>query len=291
MKNNKLRKILRTICIVIFLVCLIWLVIYFIQTKKNEEQNQNLVEDYLHSESIEEENISAEPEEAIETPVPEDIPEPNLFGGIEYPDGSDLELPNIEPDFEGLKAECEDIYAWIYIPQTKINYPILQAPEEKGAEYYLRKDIYGKKDTAGCIFTQFYNRNDWLDHNTIIYGHNMRNGSMFADLHCYEDPEFVKQVPYIYIYTPEQLLIYETYCAVEHSNEHLMFAYDYNSKEEMSEFLEMLRNKDGFRDLLLPDVKVTSEDYFITLSTCVTGSEDKRYLVVAKLSAVKPLNK
>ena len=290
MKNNKLRKILRTICIVVFLVCLIWLVIYFIQTKQNEEQNQNLVEDYLHSESIEEES-SSEPEEEIETPVPEDIPEPNLFGGREYPDGTELELPDMAPDFDGLKAECEDIYAWLYIPQTKINYPILQAPEDKGAEYYLRKDIYGKKDTAGCIFTQYYNRNDWLDHNTIIYGHNMRNGSMFADLHCYEDPEFVKQVPYIYIYTPDNLLVYETYCAVEHSNEHLMFAYDYNNQEEMSEFLEMLGKKDGLHDLILPEVEISAEDYFITLSTCVTGSDDKRYLVVAKLVAVSPTDK
>ena len=78
---------------------------------------------------------------------------------------------------------------------------MLQSQEE--LDYYLDTNLDGTKGRPGCIYTQMMNSMDWTDRNTVLYGHNMRDGSMFAGLHKYEDSEYFSEHPYVYIYTEE----------------------------------------------------------------------------------------
>lgn len=115
-----------------------------------------------------------------------------------YPTLSQANIPVPEKyvDIPTLQAEANtDIYSWIYIPDTGIDYPVLQHPEEM--DYYLKHNIDGRNGYPGCIYTQRMNNKDWTDKNTVIYGHNMSNGTMFAHLHYYEDTAFFEENPYI----------------------------------------------------------------------------------------------
>ena len=101
---------------------------------------------------------------------------------------SENSIPDKQIDWEMLKEENADIYAWIYIPNTNIDYPILQHPTDDN--YYLQHNLDGSTGYPGCIFTQSMNALDFTDSNTVIYGHNMGDGSMFHTLHEFEDNIF-----------------------------------------------------------------------------------------------------
>lgn len=88
--------------------------------------------------------------------------------------------------------------SWLYVPGTKIDYPLVQGPNN---DLYLDTDAYGNKSEAGAIFINFANSSDMSDAKTVIFGHNMQDGSMFTDLHKYSDEEYgkVHQDAYIYM--------------------------------------------------------------------------------------------
>ena len=144
---------------------------------------------------------------------------------------SDEKIP-FEPqviDFDKLCSETNsDIYAWITIPDTKIDYPIVQHATSN--EYYLNYNLDGSKGYPGCIYTENYNSKDFSDFQTVIYGHNMKNGSMFAHLHKFEDAKFFEEHPYVFIYTPDRLLVYKIFASYEYSNDHLLFQYDLSTE-------------------------------------------------------------
>lgn len=94
-------------------------------------------------------------------------------------DTNDPSKGSISVDFNSLKQINSDVKAWIYIKDTDINYPILQATDN---DYYLKRDIYKRYSSAGSIFLDYNNEADFSDSNTVIYGHNLKNKKMFADL-------------------------------------------------------------------------------------------------------------
>ena len=186
-----------------------------------------------------------------------------------------------EIDWEALKKQNEDIYAWIYIPDTKINYPILQHPTEPS--YYLKHNIDHSTGLPGCIYTQNYNSTDFTDPNTVIYGHNMKNKTMFGSLHNFEDNLFFEEHPYVYIYTPEKTLVYEIFAAYEYSDAHVLLNFDYETPESFELYLESVRSIKEMNSHQREETVVTSADKIITLSTCISGKDDKRWLVQAVL--------
>ena len=110
-------------------------------------------------------------------------------------------------DFAAAQAANPDVYAWIWIPGTNIDYPILQSESEDDA-YYLNHTIEKKEGLPGTIYTEKYNAKDFTSPVTVVYGHNMKNGSMFADLHKFEDKAFFDANPYVYIYLPDRTIKY-----------------------------------------------------------------------------------
>jgi sortase B len=140
----------------------------------------------------------------------------------------------------------------------------------------------GTKGYPGCICSQYYNSKDFKDPNTILYGHNMKNGTMFKTLHNFEDKEFFDENPYIYIYTPDITYVYEIFAACSVDDSHLMFTYDFWDSTDFTKFVQTVTNSRGMTNQVRNDVSVYYGNYLLTLSTCISGQADKRWVVVGK---------
>ena len=181
-------------------------------------------------------------------------------------------------DFAAAQATNPDVYAWIWIPGTNIDYPILQSETEDDA-YYLNHTIEKKEGLPGTIYTEKYNAKDFSNPVTVIYGHNMKNGSMFADLHKFEDKAFFDSNPYIYIYLPNRTLKYHIFSATPFDDRYILGNYVFSSQDDFEKYLDELRsNINGNVNM---DINVAQNTGILTLSTCIADSPNERFLVNA----------
>lgn len=178
-------------------------------------------------------------------------------------------------DFDSLLAINDDVIGWIRFDEPAIiSYPIAQGRDNN---QYLRRSLEGEYLTAGTIFVDYQNDDDFRDENTVIYGHNMKNGSMFGQLKNYRDEEYCKSYPYFYIYTVDgREITYQIFAVkvvLDTSD-----AYDkiYVDDEEFQEYIDKI-----YRDALYTsdEVSVSAENKIVTLSTCIRGSERDRLVV------------
>lgn len=285
-KNKTFYRILTVLFVIGFIACAAWLTKYVVDTKRSQEQLDVMKDNYI-SEVQPESSESAEPSS-------EEIPETEESSSEPEETGPDREtlleqysVPEKEIDFAALQTEQnEDIYAWITIPDTQVDYPILQHPTEM--DYYLEYNIDGSKGYPGCIYSQLMNSKDFTDNVTVLYGHNMKNGSMFANLHYYEDSEFFENHPYVYIYTPEEILVYQVFAAYQYHNGHILMYNDVTSEEGMEAYIESIYTQDGLNNQYDKEARPTAQDRILDLSTCISGKADKRWIVSAKLVAEIP---
>ncbi len=198
----------------------------------------------------------------------------------------EAELPVREDiDFTKLQERNPDIYAWIEVPGTNVDYPIVQHATDNS--YYLTHTIDHEKTVAASIYTENYNSTDFTDHHTVIYGHNMKNGTMFRTLHNFEDAAFFEENRDIYIYVPEETRQYKIFAAYTYDNRHLLNNYYCEEAESFQAYLDEVFAIRDFTAYIDRDMKVTGEDYVITLSTCVnSGDTTQRYLVQAVLVSI-----
>ena len=197
---------------------------------------------------------------------------------------ADAEQMDNPIDFDTLTAQYPDIYAWIRIPGTKVDYPIVQ--REGDNAYYLNHTIDGRKRTEGSIYTEDYNSKDFEDANTVIYGHNMKNGSMFKTLHKYKDKQFLLDNSEIYIYQKDRVLKYKIFAAYIYDNRHLMLSFDFEDENIFRNYLNNILTKRDISSNINTDVGVTVDDRIITLSTC-NNNDAQRYLVQAVLLSIQ----
>lgn len=189
--------------------------------------------------------------------------------------------PGCPIDFAGMWEVNEDVYAWITVPGTVIDYPILQ--HETDNTYYLNYNIDGSHGYPGCIYTENMNSKDFTDNNTVIYGHNMKNGTMFAGLHKFEDAGFFEENTQVLIYTPEREYNYTIFAAYIYDDRHLLYSFDFANQDVYASYLEDIQNMRSMNALIREDVEVTAEDKIITLVTCIGNQPEKRLLVQAVL--------
>lgn len=212
---------------------------------------------------------------------PEVTPEPldPFDESVKLIEDAGVEVPNLEVDIASLQeTENPDIYAWIYIPGTKVNYPVLQHPTDD--THYLNYNLDGSKGYPGCIYSEkTYNGKDFWDANTVLYGHNMKNGTMFGSLHKYEDEEFFYNNRYIYVYTKDRLFAYKIFAAYDYTNEHLLYNTDFEDDYSFCRFFLMAKDSRGIHHIFDDDVELTGEEHIITLSTCINGKPNNRFLV------------
>lgn len=187
-------------------------------------------------------------------------------------------LPDNPIDFKGLKEINTDIYAWVRIPNTKVDYPVAQSYVENDS-FYLNHNIYKKYDSLGTLFTEKHNSLDFNDPVTIIYGHNSYNGAMFRSLYNFKDKNFFDENRYLYIYTSGHILTYEVFAAYEYDNRHILNSYDFSNKQVFKEYLNHSKNPVSLVANVSDKVEVTENHRIITLSTCMAGKRNNRYLV------------
>ena len=192
----------------------------------------------------------------------------------EIPDAEEkLENPI---DFKALKAKYPDVYAWIRIPGTKVDYPIAQRAGEDADNYYLHHTIDGRKRLEGAIYTESLNSKDFTDPNTVIYGHNMKNGSMFGQLRKFKAKDYYEQNPYFYIYTPDGKEVkYQVYavCIVEDTSD--SYNKFYENDDAYLKYLQYIKGIARYDT----GVKVTAQTQLVSLSTCTNVTETQRLLV------------
>ena len=197
-----------------------------------------------------------------------------------------MQVINHGVNFTELQEINPDIYAWIYIPNTYIDYPILQ--REGDHQFYLSANYMGYYEFAGSIYTEDLNSKDFTDPNTVVYGHNMLNGTMFRTLYNFRDFTFFEQNPFVYVYLPDRTLTYEVFSAYEYSNAHLLTKFDFNDRDVFAEYLEYATNPTEAMFCNRREIPVTPDDRIITLSTCLGNIETSRYLVQGVLISDEP---
>lgn len=181
-------------------------------------------------------------------------------------------------DFDKLQEINADLYAWIKIPNTSIDYPVAQAYYEADS-FYLDHNIYKEYEFAGTIYTEKKNSKDFSDPNTVLYGHNMLNGTMFQNLHYFQDPVFFNENDTLYIYTPGHILTYRIFAAYQYDDRHILNSFDFSDEAVFAQYLEDCLNPRSMLCNVREDTTLTTDDKIITLSTCLGSNKSVRYLV------------
>lgn len=180
-----------------------------------------------------------------------------------------------------IQKDMPDVYGWIEIPGTKVNYPVVQREDDN--LYYLDKTPDGSSNIEGSIFSEDYNRRDFTDPVTVLYGHNMKNGDMFGELHIYEDKSFFDANRDLYIYLKDKKLTYRIFAAVLFDNRHIMQSYDFSGEDSILPFIREIMNIRNMRSNVDRDISILPTDKILTLSTCHGMGSDYRYLVLGVL--------
>lgn len=285
--KNQIQLILIVICTLAFLGCAIWLILYMKGSNATTKQTESLMDSYVKVEQLpadpEDGNKEAQGVEVKPIPVEK---EKVTIDGREYDTFEDLSVPGRTIDFEAIQTnENADIYAWIYIPGTNVDYPVLQHASNDA--YYLDHDMQGKKASCGSIYTEKANSKDFNDNHTVLYGHNMKNGTMFKTLRYYDDKEFFENNKYIYVYTAKDTRVYEIFGAYEYDDRHLLKNFATENAGEYQKYLESIKKLSDACGHFDRDMSLYSSDKIITLSTCIANKPESRYLVQGKLIAVE----
>lgn len=213
----------------------------------------------------------------VPEPVTEKIPEvtPAAGSGAEKPDGEFIS----SIDFGKLSEINPDIVGWLEIPALEISYPVVQAGDNST---YLKRTFYGNKNDAGCIFMDFRNDPGLTDRNTILYGHNMKNGTMFGRLKKYQDEETAKNGRVFFYSTPESVFQCEILSCRTVSASEEEYPVEFRDSLEFMEYIGRARQESG----CLFETAISEKDRLITLSTC-SGEDAERFVVQARIAPAR----
>jgi len=185
--------------------------------------------------------------------------------------------PSVNPSIADLRAKYPDVVGWLTIPGTAIDYPFAQSTDN---DYYLHRDLDGKSLTAGTLFMDFRDQADFTGFNTVIYGHDMKNGSMFGTLQQYSDQAFANTK------TTGTISLADKTFAIE------FFAFVVvrpDDAEIYDPMISQAQDRDAFLDYVKTtarhyrDIDLTVNDHFVTLSTCTYEFSNARMVLVGKL--------
>lgn len=253
--KEKLRIFLLVLCSVVFLVSASMLVYYL------------LWEPYQHNQKSSEIQMIYPTRGVDETSSQEEV---NSEGTLSKFD----ELRSVNPDIKG----------WITVPNTPIDYPVLQSPQGEDPEFYLYRDYQKNDDRYGSIFMDVSCINGVNSKNVILHGHNMNDGSQFAALLNYGNLEFYQQNPVIIyddIYRNGTWKVFAVIKVNTLASQGTPFPYlqgEFASDESFLEYVEQVRD----RSLIDCPVDVEAGDQILTLSTCSYEQEDYRTAVFAR---------
>lgn len=187
------------------------------------------------------------------------------------------EKDDVKVEFDKLRKEYPDIRAWIYSRGTIINYPVAQGRDN---DWYLHRTLDGEWNGAGTLFIDQNNDRPFEEFLTIIYGHHMRDGSMFGSLVKYRDEEYYQKHKKLRLYTPERDfdLIVVGVCTIPATSE--MYKYAFQDEEERAEYIGWIESTTE----MACDDHASTDDRLVMLSTCTYEFDDARLVVFAKLA-------
>lgn len=233
--------------------------------------------------SLADQMVSA-PAPAAEPSVSEalSVPEASEAPQTEARDPQDVVWEEYSPvavDFNELRRLSGDVIGWIYLPDTVINYPIAQGADN---DFYLTRFLDGTVTAGGTLFADCVCPSDFSGLNTIIYGHNMKNGSMFALIDDYAEQDFFEAHPVMYLNTPSQNYKVEIFSGFTTDPESFVYTSAFASDEDYESFLRALLSSSEIDCR----TEVGSSDHIVTLSTCTYTAEDVRFVLCGKLTPI-----
>ena len=238
--------------------------------------------------------------EISSAPAPSDQPEQPEQDSGETPEESETDAAPSEEeplmktvrlpvDFAQLQAEAPDIYAWLELPDTGIDDPVLQ---RAGADlFYNSHNAYGQYYMCGAVFSQSaYNGRNFDSPMTVLYGHSTVLGQpgAFMELNNYADEAYFDAHREMRVYMPDGMYVYRIFAACVHSNEHLLYCHDFSDETQFDAFFSSLTEDTS------PDSHIDAEalpqagDKVLTLSTCYSANKNLRSLVMGVLEEFVP---
>ena len=184
------------------------------------------------------------------------------------------ELP-ITVDFDALLARNPDVVGWLYCPGTVINYPVVLG---KDNDQYLHTDLDGNYLVSGTLFADCRNGELGVDGNYIIYGHNMKNGSMFHSLVKYANQSYYDEHPTIFYLTPQANYRLELFAGLTIDHNDTIYKRGYG--DDLFGLLQRYQKRSTF----VSNVKLAETDTVVTLSTCTFEYDNARYIVIGRLT-------
>ncbi|MDR3239323.1 MAG: class B sortase [Clostridiales bacterium] len=179
--------------------------------------------------------------------------------------------PILEVDFAKLRQQSADAFGWLWIPDTNVSYPVVQSSDN---EKYLYYTFDGEKNGSGAIFMDARCLRDMSGRHTIIYGHNMRGGSMFGQLSQFDDQSYFDSHPYIYIITEEEVFKYKIFSQYITSATPDSYQLDFESGDQFDGYLNRLQRLSR----QVSDWAPGEDNRVLTLSTCVNDNAKRRVI-------------
>ncbi len=195
-----------------------------------------------------------------------------------------IEIPDREIDWAELKLMNPDIYGYIYIPGTRVDYPLLQS-EEQG--FYLSHGADGGESENGAIYIKGPGKG-FLDPNTVIFGSTPGDGALFSTLNYLEDADFFDRSPYIFIYTPAKTWIFEIFSAYRYGETPL--ESDFGSQDDFEAYLESIFAQKDMNANYRRNTKarLDGSSRIISCAALDGGEDDVTYVVCAVLLNTEP---
>lgn len=189
----------------------------------------------------------------------------------------DKNKDDIAVDFRKLRKKYPDVKAWLYSKGTIINYPVAQG---KDNEWYLHHTLDGKWNGAGTLFIDQNNQSPFKeDFLTVIYGHHMRDGSMFGSLVKYRDAEYYQKHKTLKLYTPKKKYKIEVFGGCTIPGNSKRYKFDFSGDEEKQEYLDWIWQNNE----VAAESSATADDRIVMLSTCTYEFDDARFVLFGVL--------
>lgn len=244
-KGNLLIGFIQVISIIIIIISLYYIYLWYIDNKKTE----NILNEIYENANVSSDNISVD---------------------------NDLKIEVENIDFNKLINKNPDTIGWIKVLGTDINYPVVQTNNN---DFYLTHSFDKSYNKAGWIFADYINKNlknNELDKNTIIYGHNRQNNSMFGTLSNVFKEEWLsnKENHYINFSTLNNNMVWEVFSTYTIEKEEYYIQSNFSSDEEYISFLNTIKNRSTYKY----DVNISEEDKILTLSTCTNVGKGRTVL-------------
>ena len=269
MKKN-VRKALRAVLLMVFVVSTALMVHQWLDNADGEAAYNDAMDIAMQ---VKEPEVPAQPQP---TEIPVEATEPVTYWVPVQVEGDPVMEEMAEINIAALREENEDVLGWIRIPDTRIDYPLLQGEDN---DFYLKHTWQKQRNSVGSIFLEHLNRPDLTDFNTIVYGHNMRDKSMFGQLDNYSIEGFWETHPYVYIAIDSGVYRYEVFAFLQAPVDSVTYSIRPQRDDTKQEFIDYSMEHTWIDTGVRPVIT----DRILTLSTCTGRDYSARNVVQARL--------